>query len=139
MRAAGFPAGGARAARRDPSEAFRPAGMEIVAVAVPQAKPPKPARACYRIAFPTSLNDAGLRAALRGPMEVRKKTKTRETAVDIAPMIELRALAAEDGRARMEVCLPAAGDQYLNPTYILQYFGAAPEESDILRTEIRFS
>lgn len=79
--------------------------------------------AVYRLEYKTELSAEAFSAAFAGEMKVLKRSKTKETELDIAPMIKLLEVCEKDGLLVCRAELPAQENNYLNPSYISAFFG----------------
>ena len=97
-----------------------------------------PQRAVYRIEMQTDITASDFEKALGGCMNVLKRSKSGEKTVDIAPMIKLLSAKESENGLTAVVELPASGSEYLNPSYIINYFGERVKSARIVRENIIF-
>jgi len=105
-------------------------GMEIVNVSVAQGKL-LTKRAVWRLECKTEMPIEDFASAFSGEMPVVKRSKKGEIIVDISPMTKLISAEATHEGIVFRVELPAAGNDYLNPSYVVAFFG---EKMKLIRT-----
>lgn len=112
-------------------------GMEIVDVAFAKSKLVTKT-AIWRLELKTELDILDFKNAINGEMPVVKRSKKGEKTVDIAPQIKFVSAEGIENGVRLRVELPAAGNDYLNPSYIAAFFGDKVEIKRIIRENIIF-
>lgn len=112
-------------------------GMDIISVSFPNGKP-KTKTAVWRLELITEITPEEFASAFDGEMNVVKRSKAGEKVVDISPMAKfVSAERTEDGIvARVE--LNAAGNDYLNPSYVAAFFGEKLRIKRVVRENILF-
>lgn len=110
-------------------------GMDIISVAVADKKL-APKKALYTVKLQGSVAEEDFKTALKNGMPVIKKTKSGEKEIDIAPMIEVKNIEKTGNTLVLSLILPATPNEYLNPAYIVKFFGESVEKSTITREEI---
>ncbi len=105
-------------------------GMDIIDVWVADRKL-LTKRAVWRVEFVSDLPMERISDAFDGAMPVTKRSKKGEIVVDIAPVIKFIGLEKIDNVIILHIELPAAGNDYLNPSYVMSFF--APDVK-VLRT-----
>lgn len=117
--------------------AVEPEGLHFTKVTYSDRKLPVCKAARYELTFRTALSPEELSALFEGEMPVLKKTKTKETTVDISPLIREKRFSAVEGGVKLCCTLPC-GDAYLNPSFLVSFLGERVAEVRILRTELLF-
>ncbi len=107
-------------------------GMDIVDVAVADGKLATK-RAIWRLETETDMDIDEFISAFDGEMLVTKRSKTGEKTVDISPMTKLVSAERSENGIVARVELNAAGNDYLNPSYVAAFFG----EKLILKRTVR--
>ena len=107
-------------------------GMDIVDVAVAEGKLATK-RAIWRLETETDMDMDEFVSAFDGEMLVTKRSKTGEKTVDISPMTKLVSAERSENGIVARVELNAAGNDYLNPSYVAAFFG----EKLILKRTVR--
>jgi radical SAM-linked protein len=112
-------------------------GMDILyseyAVGKPVTK-----RAIWRLELITDLAPEAFTSAFGGEMQVEKRSKAGIKTVDIAPLIKFISAEACENGIVLRVELPAAANDYLNPSYLLQFFGDKVKSKRVVRENIIF-
>jgi hypothetical protein len=111
--------------------------MEIVEVTFPNGKLATK-RAVWRLELETELDVDTFSRAFGGEMNVVKRSKTGEKTVDIDPMVKFISADKCDFGIIARVELPAAGNDYLNPSYVADYFGEKVKLRRTVRENILF-
>ena len=88
-------------------------------------------KADWRLEMVTDLSLDEFVSAFESEMVVIKRTKNGEKEVDIKPMTELLSASETENGIIARVRLNAAGNDYLNPSYVAQFFG---ERVKLIRT-----
>ncbi len=112
-------------------------GMEILYAEVATGKLATK-RALWRLELESDIPLDEFKNTFNGAMTVTKRSKAGEKTVDIAPVTKLvSAESTPDGIiARVE--LPAAGNDYLNPSYVTAVFGDRVKVKRVVRENIIF-
>ncbi len=105
-------------------------GMEIVSVE-PAVGKLRTKQATWRLEMETDVTPEEFENALSGEMIVTKRSKTGEKSVDISPMCRFVSAEREENVLVARVILNAAGNDYLNPSYVASFFG---DRVKLLRT-----
>jgi len=71
-------------------------------------------------------------------MPVTKRSKNGDKIVDIQPMIRLVSAEKSENGIVARVELPAAGNDYLNPSYVTAFFGDKLKVDRVVRENIIF-
>lgn len=112
-------------------------GMEIVDVVYASSKLVTKT-AIWRMELITNLTPSDFENAINGEMPIVKRSKKGEKTVDIAPQIKFISAESRENGVELRVELPAAGNDYLNPSYIAAFFGDKVEIERIVRENIIF-
>ena len=112
-------------------------GLDIVSVEIPTKKLATK-RAIWRIELETEITESEFASALSGEMKVVKRSKTGEKLVDISPMTKFVSAECKNGLAVLRVELNAAGNDYLNPSYVAAFFGDRVKIKRVVRENIIF-
>ncbi len=112
-------------------------GLDIVSVEIADRKLTTK-RAVWRLVLETEIGDEEFKTALSGEMKVVKRSKTGEKTVDISPMVRFVSVASQNGSATLRVELNAAGNDYLNPSYVAAFFGDRVTIKRVVRENIIF-
>ncbi len=112
-------------------------GLEIVEVSVAVGKLATK-RAVWRLELVTEMSVEEFSSAFNGAMPVLKRSKKGEVTVDIAPMVKFISAEVSDCGIIARVELPAAGNDYLNPSYVAAYFGDKVKLKRTVRENILF-
>lgn len=112
-------------------------GLDIVSVGIADRKLTTK-RAVWRLELETDITNEEFKTALSGEMKVVKRSKTGEKTVDISPMVRFVSADSSNGRAILRVELNAAGNDYLNPTYVAAFFGDRVKIKRVVRENIIF-
>ncbi len=112
-------------------------GLDIVSVEIADRKLTTK-RAIWRLELETEISDEEFKTALNGEMKVVKRSKTGEKTVDISPMVRFVSSRSENGIATLRVELNAAGNDYLNPSYVAAFFGDRVKIKRVVRENIIF-
>lgn len=112
-------------------------GMEIVAAEVAVGKL-NTKRAVWRIEMTTGIKPDEFRNAFSSPMPVTKRSKNGDKIVDIQPMTKLVSAEKSENGIIARVELPAAGNDYLNPSYVTAFFGDKLKVDRVVRENIIF-
>ncbi len=107
-------------------------GMDIVEVSVANGKLATK-RAVWRLETETEMDLDEFVSAFGKEMLVTKRSKTGEKTVDISPMTKLLSAERSGNGIVARVELNAAGNDYLNPSYVAAFFG----EKLVLRRTVR--
>ena len=89
-------------------------------------------------ACPCDITEEEFKTALSGEMKVVKRSKTGEKTVDISPMVRFVSCESENGITVLRVELNAAGNDYLNPSYVAAFFGDRVKIKRVVRENIIF-
>lgn len=117
------------------SSAFK--GMEIIEVSLLDKKPLSKT-AIWRLELETQLSGEDFEKAINGEMPVTKRSKKGDKIVDIAPMVKFVSAEKTEKGIDLRVELPAAGNDYLNPSYVVAFFGDKVVLSRTVRENIIF-
>ena len=112
-------------------------GMEIISVEVASGKL-NTKRALWRLELVTALPLEEFKNAFDGEMLVTKRSKSGEKNVDISPVTKLVSAERSENGIIARVELPAAGNNYLNPSYVAAFFGDKVAVSRVVRENIIF-
>lgn len=112
-------------------------GMEIVSVEVAAGKLATK-RAVWRLELETGIPLDEFKNAFSGEMNVTKRSKAGEKTVDIAPVTKLLSAESTENGIVARVELPAAGNDYLNPSYVAAFFGDRVRIGRVVRENILF-
>ncbi len=112
-------------------------GMEIVEVTFPNGKLATK-RAVWRLELESDLDVETFSSAFDGEMIVTKRSKTGEKTVDISPMVKFISAEKADFGIIARVELPAAGNDYLNPSYVADFFAEKVKLRRTVRENILF-
>lgn len=112
-------------------------GLEIVKVEYAVGKLATK-RAVWRLEIQTEITPDEFEKALSLPMLVTKRSKSGDKIVDIQPMIKFISATEKVGGIIARVELPAAGNDYLNPSYIAAFFGDRVKLNRVVRENIIF-
>lgn len=112
-------------------------GLDIVSVEIADRKLTTK-RAVWRLVLETEIGDEEFKTALNGEMKVVKRSKTGEKTVDISPMVRFVSCESENGVTTLRVELNAAGNDYLNPSYVAAFFGDRVKIKRVVRENIIF-
>ena len=112
-------------------------GMKIVSVEVAVGKLATK-RAVWRLELITDIASDDFASAFNGEMPVMKRSKKGEAVVDIAPMIKFISTEPSDNGLVVRIDLPAAGNDYLNPSYVAAFFGEKVKIKRTVRENILF-
>ena len=99
--------------------------LRVLDVYEATTKPTAVAFAAYRFELKPNGNGEALfekiREIFRGPVVMKKKTKSGEKELDIMPLVRSMTVSyeKENGTIVMEAVLSAAGESYLNPEYLV--------------------
>lgn len=95
-------------------------------------------RAIWRLELETELSADEFSSAFNGAMPVLKRSKKGEVTVDIAPMVKFISAESTEYGLTVRVELPAAGNDYLNPSYVAAFFGDKVKIKRTVRENILF-
>ena len=95
-------------------------------------------RAVWRIEMTTTLADKEIENAFGGEMQVTKRTKNGDKLVDISPMARFVSIEHIGDTVVLRVELNAAGNDYLNPSYVAAFFGDKLNVTRVVRENIVF-
>lgn len=112
-------------------------GLEIVDVSVAVGKLATK-RAVWRLELATEMTVETFSSAFDGAMPVFKRSKKGEVTVDIAPMMKFISAEPSEFGIIARVELPAAGNDYLNPSYVAAFFGDSVKLKRTVRENIIF-
>ena len=112
-------------------------GLDIVSVEIADRKLTTK-RAVWRLELETDITEEEFKTALNGEMKVVKRSKTGEKTVDISPMTKFVSFGEENGINVLRVELNAAGNDYLNPSYVAAFFGDRVKIKRVVRENIIF-
>ncbi len=105
-------------------------GMEIISVSLAEGKLTTKF-ALWRLEFQTDMTVNEFETAVSGEMPVVKRSKKGEKTVDISPMVNFVSAEANGNGIIARFKLNAAGNDYLNPSYIAAFLG---DKVKLLRT-----
>ncbi len=88
-------------------------------------------KAVWRLETVTDMSVEEFARAFESEMKVVKRTKNGDKEVDIKPMTEFLSAERVENGIIARVKLNAAGNDYLNPSYVAQFFG---ERLKLIRT-----
>ncbi len=111
--------------------------MEILSVEVAVGKLATK-RAVWRIEMETDLQPSEIASAFDGEMLVTKRSKSGDKQVDISPMTKYISAEKKENVMFLRVELPAAGNDYLNPSYVAAFFGDKVCVKRVVRENIVF-
>ena len=111
--------------------------MEIISVEVAVGKLATK-KAVWRIETESMIAPEDIKTALDGEMLVTKRTKNGEKQVDISPMVKFISAEKQNDIMILRVELPAAGNDYLNPSYVTAFFGDKLKVLRVVRENIVF-
>lgn len=112
-------------------------GMEIIEVSLAEGKLTTQ-KALWRLEFETDMSVSEFEAAVSGEMPVTKRTKKGEKLVDISPMVEFISAQKSENGIVARFKLNAAGNDYLNPSYIAHFLGDRVKLTRTVRENIIF-
>lgn len=112
-------------------------GMDIISVSFPSGKP-KTKTALWRLELETEITPEEFASAFEGKMEVTKRSKAGEKLVDISPMAKFVSAERYENGIIARVELNAAGNDYLNPSYVAAFFGEKLKIKRVVRENILF-
>lgn len=112
-------------------------GMEIIDIE-PITEKSASKSAVWRLELETAMPLDEFTSAFGGEMIVTKRSKSGEKSVDIAPMITLVSAEKTENRIIARIEAPAAGNNYLNPSYIAAFFGDKAVAKRVVRENIIF-
>ena len=112
-------------------------GLDIISVEVADRKLATKC-AVWRLEIETDIKEDEFKNAFSGEMKVVKRSKTGEKIVDIAPMVRFVSISEENGNTILRVELNAAGNDYLNPSYVAAFFGDKVKVKRVVRENIIF-
>ncbi|MBQ3229439.1 MAG: DUF2344 domain-containing protein [Clostridia bacterium] len=112
-------------------------GMEILEVEVIVGKSASKS-AIWRLELETDMSAEEFSSAFKGEMQVTKRSKSGEKLVDIAPLISLISAEKTDNGIVARIEAPAAGNNYLNPSYVVAFFGDRVSAKRVVRENIIF-
>jgi radical SAM-linked protein len=112
-------------------------GLDIVSVEIADRKLTTK-RALWRLELETDITADEFKTALSGEMKVIKRSKTGEKEVDISPMTRFVSCEEGNGVRILRVELNAAGNDYLNPSYVAAFFGDRVKIKRVVRENIIF-
>lgn len=112
-------------------------GMEILYAEVATGKLATK-RAVWRLELECDIPLDEFKSAFKGEMPVTKRSKAGEKVVDISPVTTLVSAEAEGNEMTVRVELPAAGNDYLNPSYVTAFFGDRVRVKRVVRENIIF-
>ncbi len=95
-------------------------------------------RALWRLELETDMPLEEIKNAFNGEMVVTKRSKSGDKQVDISPMIKFIAVEGAENRVILRVELNAAGNDYLNPSYVAAFFGDRVKLKRTVRENIIF-
>ncbi len=111
--------------------------MEIIEVSVAVGKL-LTKRAVWRLELTTDIALDEFVSAFDGEMHVMKRSKKGDKVVDISPMTKLVSVEKTENGIKLRVELPAAGNDYLNPSYVAEFFGERVKVDRVVRENIVF-
>lgn len=97
-------------------------GMDILDVSVAVGKLTTKT-AVWRLEFETDMPVDEFKSSVSGSMPVTKRSKKGEKVVDISPMVRFVSADSSDKGIIARFELNAAGNDYLNPSYIAAFLG----------------
>lgn len=112
-------------------------GMEIISAEVASGKLATK-RAIWRLELESDIPLDEFKNAFDGEMLVTKRSKAGEKTVDIAPVTRLVSASGTQDGILVRVELPAAGNDYLNPSYVTSFFGDRVRVKRVVRENIIF-
>ena len=112
-------------------------GLDIVSVEIADRKLTTK-RALWRLELETDITADEFENTLNGEMKVIKRSKTGEKEVDISPMTRFVSCEEGNGVKILRVELNAAGNDYLNPSYVAAFFGDRVKIKRVVRENIIF-
>lgn len=112
-------------------------GMEIIGAELITEKSASKS-AIWRLELETAMPLDEFTSAFGGEMIVTKRSKSGEKLVDIAPMITLVSAEKTDNLIIARIEAPAAGNNYLNPSYVVAFFGDKVSAKRVVRENIIF-
>lgn len=112
-------------------------GMEILYAEVVSGKLATK-RAVWRLELECDIPLDEFKNAFKGEMPITKRSKAGEKVVDIAPVTTLVSAEADGNEMTVRVELPAAGNDYLNPSYVAAFFGDRIRVKRVVRENIIF-
>ena len=112
-------------------------GMEILEVEVIVGKSASKS-AIWRLELKTEISAEEFSSAFKGEMQVTKRSKSGEKLVDIAPLVSLISAEKTDNGIVARIEAPAAGNNYLNPSYVVAFFGDRVSAKRVVRENIIF-
>ena len=112
-------------------------GMEILEVRAAEGKLTTK-KALWRLEFKTDMTSEEFKNAVSGEMLVTKRTKKGEKNIDISPMAEFVSARENEMGITARFILNAAGNDYLNPSYIAAFLGDKAELMRTVRENILF-
>ncbi len=101
-------------------------------------KKPLSKTAIWRLELATTLSPQEFETAINGEMLVVKRSKKGDKTVDISPMVKFVSAEKAKNGVDLRVELPAAGNDYLNPSYVAAFFGEKVILNRTVRENINF-
>ena len=95
-------------------------------------------RALWRLELETDMPLEEIKNAFNGEMVVTKRSKSGDKQVDISPMTKFIAVEGAENGVILRVELNAAGNDYLNPSYVAAFFGDRVKLKRTVRENIIF-
>lgn len=95
-------------------------------------------RALWRLELDTDIPLNEIKDAFGGEMIVTKRSKSGDKLVDISPMAKFVSVEEAESGVILRVELNAAGNDYLNPSYIAAFFGDRVKLKRTVRENIIF-
>ncbi len=101
-------------------------------------KKPLSKTAVWRLELAATLSPEEFETAINGEMLVVKRSKKGDKTVDISPMVKFVSAEKTENGVDLRVELPAAGNDYLNPSYVAAFFGEKVILNRTVRENINF-
>ncbi len=95
-------------------------------------------RAVWRLEMKTEMEPDAFVSAFDGEMPVVKHGKKGDKIVDISEMVKFISAEQSENGIVVRVELPAAGNDYLNPSYVAAFFGESVKLIRVVRENIIF-
>ena len=95
-------------------------------------------RAVWRLEMKTEMEPDAFVSAFDGEMPVVKHGKKGDKIVDISEMVKFISAEQSENGIVARVELPAAGNDYLNPSYVAAFFGESVKLIRVVRENIIF-
>lgn len=95
-------------------------------------------RALWRLELETDMTPDEIKAYFGGEMVVTKRSKSGDKQVDISPMTKFVSAEGTESGVILRVELNAAGNDYLNPSYVAAFLGERAKLKRTVRENIIF-